>query len=106
MKTNKANSNSLKDFLPIEEMTEDGIALLKGGAVGFHLELRGLDPSFYDDGRWASVYELWRPLLKLLKDEEIQIVFSKRGDFEDFLEARFQELKLVKNAFTRRLFLQ
>ncbi|MDB5038593.1 MAG: hypothetical protein JWQ35_2121 [Bacteriovoracaceae bacterium] len=108
MKQNKASkkSGTLEDLCPIERQAESGVLFFKDGSVGCIFELQGIDADFFDEPLWNSLYESWRPLLKLSKDESLQICFSKRGDLEGIIEAKFQEMELVKNTFTKKLFLE
>lgn len=97
-------SVSLYDFWEVSSISDSGVLTSKD-LKGYMFEAEGLDGSFLSGEQKTTLHDDWRSILRLLPDEELQIVFRKRVEFSSWVEDQLSQSFLADNTYGRRILL-
>lgn len=92
----------LEDYCSAREITEEGI-LLANSRQGFILECEGLDASFLSREDCQYKNSSWRSLLSLSSNEELQIIYRKRVEFEEWVSDKLKQTFANQHQYARRI---
>lgn len=97
-------TKSLRDFWPVDEVRDDGIIVAKD-RIGFLFDLTGLDAALFTEEQLNRLHQRWRATLSLSPGDELQIVFEKRVEFAEWIEAQLRQAFLTENTYGRKVLL-
>lgn len=100
----KNRTNTLVDYWGVSRISEDGF-IEKEHKMGFMFKLDGIDGTFLEDDQLMSLHREWRSALRMNPGEEIQIIFRKRVELQDWVEEQLKQSFLAENTYGRRILL-